>query len=121
MEIIKFFISFDYNSQKAYKYILEEKKMTCSKNTLFRVYNEIRKIIYKYLKVVYLSEEFETLNKKEYFSIDENLFCHKNDKQIWIVGAVNNNTKDFLLEGVISRDSAILKKFVHKYIPKGNK
>ena len=94
--------------------------MTCSINTIDRVYNEVREIIYKYLKVAYLSEEFGTLNKNEYLSIDESLFCHKNDKQIWIVGAVNNNTKDFRLEGVLSRDSAILKKFVHKYIPQGN-
>ena len=120
MEIIKCFISLEYNSQKAYKYILEEKKMFCSKNTIDRVYNEIREVIYKYLKVAYLSEEFGSLNKNEFFSIDESLFCHKNDSQIWIVGAVNNNTKDFRLEGVLSRDSNILKKFVHKYIPKGN-
>jgi len=94
--------------------------MICSKNTIYRVYNEIRDIIYRYLKVAYLSEEFGTPNKNDYFSIDESLFCHKNEQQIWIVGAVNNNTKDFRLEGVISRDSAILKKFIYKYIQKGN-
>ena len=37
-----------------------------------------------------------------------------------MIGAINNKTKNFGLETVFTRNSDILKKFVYKYIEKGN-
>ena len=56
----------------------------------------------------------------EFFSIDETLICHKDGKQLWLLGAVNNNTKSFRIEGTYSRDTEATKKFIEKFIEKGN-
>lgn len=41
--------------------------MSYSKNMIIGVYKKIRDVIYKYLKVVYLTEEFGSINKNEFF------------------------------------------------------
>ena len=48
------------------------------------------------------------------------MFGHKNNKQLWMLGAINTITKDFRIEGVLSSDAETLKKFITTYIPKGS-
>ena len=82
-----------------------------------RVYKEIRDVIYRYFRILYGSESLEDGNHIDYYSIDESLFGHRNNKQIWILGAINNRTKDFRVEAVLNRDSETLKTFITSYVP----
>ena len=41
-------------------------------------------------------------------------FCK--ESQIWILGIINNTTKDFGLEGAYTRDSSTLEKFIKKFV-----
>ena len=45
---------------------------------------------------------------------------HKNGKQIWLLGAIDNNTKDFRIEGTYTCDSITLKKFITLNTETGN-
>ena len=81
------------------------------------IFKEIREVIYRYLFIQYRSETFGDSNNSKYYSVDESLFGHKNISQIWILGAINNSTKDFRLEELLNRDTHILKNFITNYIP----
>lgn len=70
--------------------------------------------------ILYESEKISSKNGNEFFSIDESLINHKNNKQIWLLDIINKATKEFRIEGVYNRDSAILETFIKKYVEKGN-
>ena len=75
-EVIKCFLCYEYNIQKAYKYLNEELKLCISEKTIRRVYQKMREVICKYLKIFYQSEQLGTDGETEYFSVDESLINH---------------------------------------------
>ena len=44
-----------------------------------------------------------------------------NNNQIWVIGAINNLSKDFRVDIAYKRNSEVLKTFIERYIEKGNK
>ena len=108
------------NAQKAQKYLKENKNIIISNPSLLIIYEELGDIINKYMKIVYGSETISLTDNREYFSVDESLISHKHNKQIWLIGIINNITKDFRIEGTLNRDSDTLKNFIVKYVDKGN-
>ena len=52
--------------------------------------------------------------------MDKSLFCHRNRKAVWLLGAVDNISKDFRIEGSYERDSNKLRKFITSHIAEGN-
>ena len=54
------------------------------------------------------------LNQIDYYSVVESLLGHRNDTQIWIVGAIHYRNRDFRIEGVLNRDS------ITAYVPAGS-
>ena len=69
----------------------------------------MREVIYQYYLIQYKTETLGNENNhSEYYSIDESMFGHKNNKQIWMLGAINTITKDFRIEGVLFRDAETL-------------
>ena len=60
----------------------------------------------------------ENANRK--IAIDESLFTHYENKQIWVIGMIDTNTKEFRLVPTFSRDSNTLKDIVLRYIRPGN-
>ncbi len=84
------------------------------------VYKEIRDVIYRYYRIVYISESLEELNQIDYYSVDKSLLGHRNDTQIWIVWKINIRKKDFRIKGVLKSDSETLKKFITVYVPNGS-
>jgi len=58
--------------------------------------------------------------KRSIFSSDECLFTHHNQKQIWILGIVNNSTKEFRLEASYNRDADSMEKFLTNNAKGGN-
>ena len=108
-EIMKCFIGNELNAAKTMKYLNEEKKYQVSKHLILRVYKEMREVIYQYYLIQYKTETLRNENNhSEYYSIDESIFGHKSNKQIWMLGAINTITKDFRIEGVLFRDAETL-------------
>jgi len=60
------------------------------------------------------------VNQYGYFSVEESLFAHSHNKQVWILGIINNTSKDFRLDGIFNRDTNSLKNFITKYVKTGN-
>ena len=81
---------------------MDENNITISKKLIFCIFKEIKDVIYRYLFIQYRSEKFGDSNNSEYYSLDESMFRHKNNSQIWILGTINNSKKDFRIEGVLN-------------------
>ena len=90
---------------KTVKYLKEYKQISITYKSIYKIYNEIRRIIYKYLSITYQTDILGEENKNDYFSVDESLFTHLNLKQIWILGIIDNAKKEFRLEGSFKRDA----------------
>ena len=55
------------------------------------------------------------------FSIDESLFSHTDiGDKIWVLGIIDNQTKDFRLNISLKRDQNVLKSFITRYVEPGN-
>ena len=39
------------------------------------------------MKILYESETIRIKNNRDYFSVDESLINHKNNRQLWLIGA----------------------------------
>ena len=72
------------------------------------------------MKILYASESISSKNKNEFFSMDESLINHKKGRQIWLLGVINNQSKEFRIEGTFNRDASTIAKFIQNYIEKGN-
>jgi len=53
-------------------------------------------------------------------SQEERLFTYKDNQQIWVVLLINNRIRAISLEIVKERTSAIMKKIINTFVPKGN-
>lgn len=60
------------------------------KNVIYNVYSEIRKILSKYLFIEYQSNMLGYPNEYKYFSMDECNIISINNKDIWILGIIDN-------------------------------
>ena len=90
--------------------------------TVRDILNEIRKVFYRYYFIEYQSELLGKKDTNISFSVDESLFTRNLlGEQVWVIECVNNLTKDFRLQAIISRNSEILKQFITSYVESGNK
>ena len=64
------------------------------------------------MKFEYRSLPLPDENENGFFSIDESLITHRNGKQIWLLGIINNSTKDFRIEGTYERTTDCIQKFI---------
>jgi len=108
MEIIHYFLCLEMSANKAFKYLNDNKKIKIFLTALLKVYSELRLIIYLYMKILYESEAISTKNNRDYFSVDESLINHINNKKIWLLGIINNTSKEFSIEVSYNRDSGTL-------------
>lgn len=79
----------------------------------------MRLIIARYIKDTYKVEYIAEENAGDCISINES-FVHDNQKQIWIIGMINNPTREIRLEISENRNSSTIKKIILNLIPKGN-
>ena len=56
----------------------------------------------------------------EAFAIDELLFVHLDNQQLWVIGIINTITKKFRLELSFTRNATVLKTIIQKHIKRGN-
>lgn len=116
MEIIHYFLCLEMSASKALKYLNDNKKIKIFETALLKVYSELRLIIYLYMKILYESEAISTKNNRDYFSVDESLINHINNKQIWLLSIINNTSKEFSIKVSYNRDSGTLANYIQKYI-----
>ena len=72
------------------------------------------------MKFLYEIEYIAEANANENFSCDESLIGHKNNSQLWLIGIINNSTKDYRIEATFQRDVNTMKEFITKYTIRGN-
>ena len=119
-EIVKSFMK-ELNAKKCYDLIKIELNESITKGTVEKVYTAIRTVFKKYYSIVYQREVFGETNAHKYFSVDESLFCtDENKNHIWVLGIIDNTTKDFRLDIAYERNQNILKSFIMNYINRGN-
>lgn len=53
-----------------------------------------RNAITNYISHIYTLDPLACLNKRHHVAIDESLFTHEGNCQIWVVGLINNETND---------------------------
>ena len=56
-------------------------------------------------------------NGQDSISVDESLFIHDNQKEIWVIGMINNRTREIRLEISENRTIDIIKKIIGFHIP----
>ena len=71
---MKAFLLLDFNTQKPYKYFIEDLNLDVSKSIISKVYKEMRKIISKYINIEYQTILLGELDLHKYYSVDE---CNK--------------------------------------------
>ena len=70
--------------------------------------------------IAYYSEPIGEANGGGFYSVDESLFNHIYDSQVWCLGIINNQSKVFRIEAALNRSEETLKKFIFKFVPSGN-
>ena len=78
------------------------------------MFKEIRAIISKYLLIDYGSSYLGYLNENKYFSTDKCNIVTICPNQIWLLGIVDNETKNFRITPTINRDTPTIKYFIEK-------
>lgn len=91
-----------------------------SKIIVLDVLKIARYYIANYYKHVYKIEDISEANKNDRFSIDESEFVNISNQPIWVIGIINNLTKNFLLEISKRRNEEVLKKIVTAHVKSGN-
>ena len=118
-EVIKSFLCIELNTEATFQY-LRDKNIIISKREINNIYKAMRIYIQKYLLVVYNSENISKKNNFKNFAVDESLFGHRNNKQLWLLGAINTETQVFRIEPTYERTTENIKKFIGAYINTGN-
>ena len=83
-----------------------------SKQHVYKILDNMRYIIEHYLKDTYNLEKITELNKHDNISLDESLFVHINNRLIWVVGLINNNSREIRLEIVENRSAETMKEII---------
>ena len=81
----------------------------------------MRKCISEYLYNIYNTENISTNDGLNIYAVDEVLFTHKNNVQLWVVGIVCTTNKSlFRCNYTKIRNSQYLRRFLTKYVLAGN-
>ena len=119
-EIIKSFLN-ELNAKDCYDKLKNDYNQSISLISVQKIYTEIRKVFLKYYNNLYQSEILGQKDHNGKFSIDESLFStDEENRQIWVIGAIDNITKDFRIDVSFNRNEEVLKAFLSRYIETGN-
>jgi len=83
--------------------------------------NYMRKFIVEYLYNICNTENISTNNGHNIYAIDESMFTHHNNEQLWVVGIVCSTNKSlFRCNYTQIRNSDYLQRFIAIYLFAGN-
>ena len=87
---------------------------------IYKFLQDCRISIANYIRHCYILDPLAGKNAYNHISLDESLFSHLNNKQQWVIGLINCETKDIRLEIVENRDTDTLKQIIEKNVLPGN-
>ena len=109
------------NTNEIYDYLSKSCESTAiSKNHILNILKTMRELIAKYLDDTYKREYIAEENGQDSISVDESLFVHNGQIQVWVVGLINNRTREIRLVQVENRTSFTIKNIITGLIPRGN-
>lgn len=109
------------NTNEIYDYLSKSGENTAiSKNHLLNILKTMKEIIAKYLDDTYKIEYIAKENCLNSNSVDESLFVHNGQIQVWVVELINNRTREIRLVEVENRTSSTIKNIITGLIPLGN-
>jgi hypothetical protein len=119
--IIKFWLTDELNTTQIFEKLTKNIGIRISTIQIVRnILTILRQCIAHYFKDKYEIELLATENERKKFAIDESLLTHIDGHQVWLVGIINTQTKDFRLIPVYNRNYTILKNIITKFVEKGN-
>ena len=89
------------------QYLFNENKITVSEALIAQVFNIIWETLYYCYSIIYEVDEFGIEVKENFYSCDEILFTHFNNKFIRVLNIVNANSKEFRIIATTSRNGAV--------------
>ena len=96
---MKYCLCYDMNITASYDYMKNKFKSNIGKQTIRNLYKHIRNVIKRYYQISYKSEEISSNGEIEFYGIDQSLFTNlKNGTQVWVLGIINNRTKNFVIQ-----------------------
>ena len=98
--------------KKCYYIITKDLWQSISLETINNIYGEIRNIF----NIVYQQRPLGEKDSNKNFSEDESIFyLDENKNQAWVLGEIDNVTKDYRLDVIYTRDKSILNTFITTY------
>ena len=109
------------NTKQIYNKLLTHVKNCISYNTVCAILDNIRNCIANFLKHQYrLKQIGGAPEKHKIIAVDESLILHDNkDAMIWLVGAIDTETKELRLDIIKERNSTNLKIFINNHVESG--
>ena len=109
------------NATKIYNAIINNTNIHLSTDqTIRNIILKIRQCIAHNIRDKYELEILAEENNNRTIAIDESLFTHFNNRQVWVIGLIDTQSKDFRLVSSFTRDTSKLKKIVKKFVKSGN-
>lgn len=92
--VIKLWLIGEKNASNIYKNLVENSGIRIIDiQTIRHILTKLRLTISHYLRDKYALEYLADENANRKISIDESLFSHYENKQIWVIGMIDTNTK----------------------------
>ena len=103
ISIIRYIIYMSLHHKKNGTEIYKEFKCSniqynISQKHIFEILEFMRHVLAHYIKDTYLLENIAETDQDESISIDEILFVHENNVQVWVLGLINNKIRHIRLE-----------------------
>ena len=120
IDIFRCFMDYKFNIQEAMNFLRKTKHQEISEKFIRNFYNKMRKYIYLYYILEYATENMRTEIANKFYSSDESLFSHYIKRNsLFLLGIIDNSTKNFRLNLAKDRDSRTIETFILKAIPNG--
>ena len=88
--------------------------------TIRNILIKLRQTIAHFLKDKYELEALADENQNKKIAVDESCFTHYNNKQVWIIGLINTQTKEFRLIPSYTRNTPKIKEIIQRHAKRGN-
>ena len=119
--IIDIWLNYELNFEKICIKLKELYNLdSINKSFVLNVLQRFTIYISNYMKHLYSIESIASKNAYNHISTDESLFTHLDGVQQQVIGLINAETNQLLLEIATERDESTLKKIITTYINIGN-
>ena len=119
MKIIEKFILENCNVNNIKKYI-NSYYNSINIGTINKILKWLSIAFAHYIKDIYRINKLGKRQGGSNISIDESMFTHSNGNKIWVVGAINNKTRNIRCDIFYTRNTDDMKLFINNHIKEGS-